>query len=103
MILIDRRLLQNVDWLLLASTVGLVAMSTVTLGNLNVGRTGGGVALRQLAWVGVGSLGLVILASLDYRRLVRMAPLIYGLGLTGLCVLFVLGRAVSGARRWIVL
>lgn len=102
MVLIDRRLLQNVDWLLLASTAGLVAMSTVTLGNLNVGRAGGGVALRQLAWVGVGFLGLVILASLDYRRLVRMAPLIYGLGVAGLCVVFVLGRAVSGARRWIV-
>jgi rod shape determining protein RodA len=103
MILIDRRLLQNVDWLLLASTVGLVAMSTVTLGNLNVGRAGGGVALRQLAWVGVGFLGLLILASLDYRRLVRMAPLIYALGLAGLVIVFVLGRTVSGARRWIVL
>ena len=102
MVLIDRRLLQNVDWLLLASAVGLVAMSAITLGNLNVGRAGAGVALRQLAWVGVGFLGLVILASLDYRRLVRMAPLIYGLGLAGLIAVFVHGRAVSGARRWIV-
>jgi rod shape determining protein RodA len=103
MVGIDRRLLQNVDWLLLACTAGLVAMSAVTLGNLNVGRAGGGVALRQLAWVGVGLLGLVILASVDYRRLVRMAPLIYVLGLAGLVTVFVLGRAVSGARRWIVL
>jgi rod shape determining protein RodA len=103
MVGIDRRLLQNVDWLLLASTGGLVAMSAVTLGNLSVGRAGSGVALRQLAWVGVGFLGLVILASVDYRRLVRMAPLIYTVGLAGLCTVFVLGRAVSGARRWIVL
>jgi rod shape determining protein RodA len=103
MVGIDRRLLQNVDWLLLACTAGLVAMSAVTLGSLNVGRAGGGVALRQLGWVGVGFLGLVILASVDYRRLVRMAPLIYVLGLAGLVTVFVLGRAVSGARRWIVL
>ena len=76
MVLIDRRLLQNVDWLLLASMAGLVAMSSVTLGNLDVGRAGGGVAFRQLGWVGVGLLGLVTVASLDSRRLVRMAPLL---------------------------
>ena len=103
MVGIDRRLLQNVDWLLLASTAGLVAMSAVTLGNLNVGRAGSGVALRQLAWVGVGFLALLVVASLDYRRLVRMAPLIYALGLAGLVTVFVIGRSVSGARRWIVL
>jgi rod shape determining protein RodA len=102
MVLIDRRLLQNVDWLLLATTAGLLAMSALTLGSLHVGRTGGGVALRQLAWVGVGTLTLLILAGLDYRQLVRIAPLIYVLALGGLAAVFVLGRSVSGARRWIV-
>ena len=103
MVGIDRRLLQNVDWLLLASAVALVTMSTVTLGNLSVGRAGGAVAFRQLAWVGVGFVVLLMVASLDYRRLVRMAPLIYVAGLGALAVVFVLGRTVSGARRWIVL
>jgi rod shape determining protein RodA len=103
MVGIDRRLLQNVDWLLLACTAGLVAMSAVTLSNLNVGRAGGGVALRQLAWVGIGFLALLIIASLDYRRLVRLAPLVYVLGLMALLGVFILGRTVSGARRWIVL
>ena len=46
---IDRRLLQNVDWPLLAATVGIVIMSATTLATLHVGRAGGGVALRQLA------------------------------------------------------
>ena len=103
MVGIDRRLLLNVDWLLLASAAGLLAMSAVTLGNLSVGRAGGSVALRQLAWVGVGGFVLLLVASLDYRRLVRMAPLIYALGLGALVTVYALGRAVSGARRWIVL
>jgi rod shape determining protein RodA len=88
---------------LLGFAAALVGMSALTLANLNVGRAGGGVALRQLAWVGVGLVVLLVVATLDYRRLVRMAPLIYLLGLAGLVTVFFLGRSVSGARRWIVL
>ncbi|MGH9465064.1 MAG: rod shape-determining protein RodA [Thermoanaerobaculia bacterium] len=103
MVGIDRRLLQNVDWSLLGCAASLVAMSAVTLGNLSGGRAGGGVVLRQLAWVGVGALVLIVMASLDYRRLVRMGPLLYVVGLGTLLAVFFVGRTVSGARRWIVL
>jgi rod shape determining protein RodA len=103
MVGIDRRLLQNVDWALLGCGAALITMSAVTLGNLHVGRAGGSVALRQLAWVGIGVVALLAVATLDYRRLVRMAPLIYVLGLVGLVTVYLLGRSVSGARRWIVL
>ena len=40
------------------------------------------------------------MSSLDYRRLVRAAPALYLLGLAGLAAVFVVGRTVSGARRW---
>jgi rod shape determining protein RodA len=43
----------------------------------------------------------VVVASIDYRRLVQMAPLIYVLGIATLIAVFVLGRTVSGARRWL--
>ena len=103
MVGIDRRLLQNVDWLLLAATGGLIILSTMTLGSVHVGRAGGPVALKQLAWFGIGLLGLLVLASLDYRKLVRIAPILYLLGLAGLVAVLVVGRTVSGARRWVVL
>jgi rod shape determining protein RodA len=102
MVGIDRRLLQNVDWPLLGATVGLVILSASTLASLQVGRAGGGVALRQLAWFGVGLLALVVMASIDYRRLVRAAPLFYVAGLGALVAVFVIGRTVSGARRWLL-
>ncbi|MBI3636859.1 MAG: rod shape-determining protein RodA [Candidatus Rokubacteria bacterium] len=103
MVGIDRRLLENVDWPLLGAMLGLVVMSTTTLMSLNVGRAGGGVMLRQLGWFGVGLLALVIVASLDYRKLVRIAPLLYLGGMAGLAAVAVAGRSVSGARRWILL
>jgi rod shape determining protein RodA len=103
MVGIDRRLLQNVDWPLLGATVGLVILSASTLATLHVGRAGGGVALRQLAWFGVGLVALVVIASIDYKRLVQVAPLFYLIGLAALVAVFVFGRTVSGARRWLLL
>ncbi len=101
MLRFDRRLLQNVDWPLLGAAFLLFAMSLLTLSNLSVGRGGAGVALRQTAWFGVGLVALLIVASLDYRRLVRAAPAVYLLGLAGLTLVWAFGRSVSGARRWI--
>src|SRR5215468_6823726 len=89
--------------MLLVTPTCVVGLSALTLSSVSVGRAGGGVALRQLAWFGVGLLALTVVASLDYRRLVRIAPLFYLLGLGALAAVFVLGRTVSGARRWIVL
>jgi rod shape determining protein RodA len=101
MVGIDRRLLQNLDWPLLGATVGLVILSASTLASLQVGRAGTGIALRQIAWFGIGLIALVVVASIDYRRLVRAAPLFYVVGLGALVAVFVIGRTVSGARRWL--
>src|ERR1043166_7684693 len=70
---IDRRLLQNVDWPLLGAMGGLVILSATTLASLHIGRAGGNVAFRQLAWFALGLCALVLVASIDYRRLVRWA------------------------------
>ena len=101
MIGIDRRLLKNVDWWLIAGAAVLAGLSALTLANLHPGRAGSMVAFRQIAWFGIGLLVLAIVASIDYRQLVRAAPVIYVIGLAGLVAVFALGRSVSGARRWI--
>ncbi len=97
---IDRRLLQNVDGTLLAAAAAIVALGVVSLWSLASGG-GPGIALRQLWWVGVGVIGLVVVTSLDYRTLVRAAPVLYAAGIGLLVAALVLGRSVSGARRWI--
>ena len=100
---VDRRLLQNVDWLLLAAALALVALGLLTLWSLSPGRHGSGVVWRQLSWLGLGLLALVAVASVDYRTLARAAPAFYVIGIGLLLSLYVFGRAVSGARRWLPL
>jgi len=101
MLRVDRRLLQNVDWALLATALFIVALSVLSMWNLAPRRGGSALAWRQLSWVGIGLVALLVVASVDYRSLVRVAPAFYVLGVSLLVVVFVLGRTVSGARRWI--
>jgi rod shape determining protein RodA len=101
MLKMDRRLLQNVDWLLLGAAVFIIGLSLTCLWSLNPGRGISALMWRQLSWVGVGMIGLLVVISVDYRNLVRFAPVFYVIGLGLLLSVFVLGRTVSGARRWI--
>jgi len=101
MLRLDRRLLQNVDWLLLGAALFIIGLSLVCLWSLNPTRGISSLVWRQISWGGVGLIGLLVVASVDYRNLVRSAPVLYVIGLGLLTSVFVLGRTVSGARRWI--
>ena len=101
MLRLDRRLLGNVAWPLLGAAFAIVLLSILCLSSLGLGRGGSGLALRQLMWVGVGTVALLVVVTFDYRSFVRAAPVLYLVGLGLLTTVFVLGRMVSGARRWI--
>jgi rod shape determining protein RodA len=74
---IDRRLLYNVDWVLAGTSFAL-------------------------ALVGVGSIGLVVAAAVDYRRLADRAMLLYGLSVVALLYVLRFAPVIAGARRWIL-
>jgi rod shape determining protein RodA len=93
---IDRRLLLHFDWLLIGLAALLIGASLLTLGSL-VPR----LLMRQLAWLGIGAVGVLILISIDYRMLARWAYLAYIGGLVLLATVLVLGRTAQGARRWL--
>ncbi|HXJ78904.1 MAG TPA: rod shape-determining protein RodA [Candidatus Methylomirabilis sp.] len=101
MLRVDRRLLRNVDWALLSTALFVIALSLVSMWSLALGRVGTPLLSRQLSWVAIGLVAMLAVASLDYRTLVRFAPAFYVTGLVLLMSVFVLGRTVSGARRWI--
>src|SRR5262245_27523280 len=101
MLRVDRRLLQNVDWPLVATALFIVALSVLSMWSLSHGRGSAPLLWRQLVWVALGLLALLVMASIDYQNLVRIAPVLYLGGLGLLATVFVLGRTVAGARRWI--
>lgn len=98
---VDRRLLLNLDWPLLAFSLAVVSIGWVTLVTVSAHGSRGGLPLRQLLWIALGLVVLVILASIDYRVWVTYAPLLYGIGIFLLGMVLVWGRSAQGARRWL--
>ncbi|MDP9145317.1 MAG: rod shape-determining protein RodA [Actinomycetota bacterium] len=86
---------------MLGAAFFIIGLSLVCFWSLNPGRGISALMWRQLSWVGVGLVGLIAVVSVDYRNLVRFAPVFYVVGLGLLLSVFILGRTVSGARRWI--
>ena len=93
---IDRRLLLHFDWLLVGLVALLVGAGLLTLGSL-VPR----LLMRQLAWLGIGAVVVLVLISIDYRMLARWAYLGYIAGLMVLAAVLVFGHTAQGARRWL--
>ncbi len=59
------------------------------------------VWIAQAAWMGGGVLVALVVTAFDYRSFRRLAWVAYGAVLALLAAVFVVGRTVMGARRWI--
>ena len=102
--MIDRRLIQNFDWLLLLLTFAIMTVGLVTLysalfaGGEVVHST---VVKRQLYWLGIGAVVMILAFGLDYQWLERFAYPAYVLGLLLLVAVLLFGKTVSGSKRWL--
>ncbi len=99
---IDRRLVYNVDWVLLASSLllTLVGAAMIYSATLKSGRLSDSY-LRQLAFIALGTLALAVTALVDYRRLADRAMLLYGVSLVALLFVLRFGPLQAGTHRWI--
>src|SRR5712691_11585655 len=99
---IDRRLVFNVDWILIGATTLLTAVGMVMI--MSAAQSWQrGAAVKQLAWVGIGLVLLLVSLALDYRRLVDHSPLLYVLALGALAYVLFLGPRIANTRRWLVM
>ncbi len=100
---IDRRLLLNIDWVLLAAAFFIAAIGIATIHSATFGSVNAGLFLKQIYLVTGGLAVLVVCLSVDYRRVADRAILLY-LAMAGVLtwVLF-FGPRVAGTRRWFFL
>lgn len=102
--MIDKRLAQHIDVLLLLLVTTIIAMGVTTVYSATYAQAQNQVSplvWRQALWACTGAVLMLALLLLDYRKLERYAYVIY-LGLLALLVLVpVLGFLGGGSRRWI--
>jgi rod shape determining protein RodA len=98
---IDRRLLMNVDWVLVGATLVLSLVGVAMVYSATQSGRNPDLYLKQLVLVGVGLVALVVTASLDYRRLADRSMLLYVLSVLALLYVLRFGPVIAGTRRWI--
>ncbi len=98
---VDRRLLFNVDWAFLGACLILLGIGVATILSATSGRNSG-LEVKQLYAIALGLVIMLVAASLDYRRLVDRAPLLYLVTVAVLTYVLVLGPRIAGTRRWFV-
>jgi len=100
---VDRRLLYNVDWILVGTAAVLSLVGVAMVYSATHSGASPDVYLKQLALVGAGFVGLVIAAALDYRRLADRAVLLYVVSVIALVYVLQFAPVIAGTRRWIVI
>ncbi len=93
----------NVDWVLTGATLALALVGVAMVYSATHSGRNPDLYLKQLALVGVGTLGLVLAATIDYRRLADRAMLLYALSAVSLLYVLRFAPVISGTRRWIVI
>jgi rod shape determining protein RodA len=105
--LIDRRLLRNLDYALLGAVAiavlfGCAMIYSATRWNIRL--TAGNPFLyvkKQLVAVALGLAGSLVILIVDYHYLERFSKWIYVISLVLLASVFVLGTRTKGAMSWI--
>lgn len=115
--IIERRLLRNVDFLLILATLALMVYGIFVLASATREPLDGLASIkawtnpgafsyvqRQIIWGAAGIVFMVAMTLFDYRALRRWWHLLYGGSLALLILLLILPRGTaSTAQRWIAL
>lgn len=102
----DRRLLQNIDWFLLGLVLAIVCLGIVNLYSAGLSQAAGPgtpLYLKQLYWLGIGFALMLGTLIFDYRHLEKIAYPLFWLTVALLVVVLVMGKVVSGSKRWLSL
>ncbi len=99
-----RRGLQQLDWVLVGTTVLITALGLLVLYSSGIKATavqGQIDTTRQLLYAAIGIVAMLILARFDYRSLKSYAIPLYILMSVSLLAVEVVGTTALGAQRWI--
>ncbi|MFQ6037264.1 MAG: rod shape-determining protein RodA [Candidatus Aminicenantales bacterium] len=100
--MIDRSLLKNTDWILIALLL-LNSGIGVAFIHSSSHYLPTNYALKQTFWILAGLVTLMIFLSINYQTLVTYAFVLYGMFLFVLAGILLFGRMTAGTKSWIVL
>ena len=104
--MLDRRLIQNFDWVLLLLLLFLAGISILNLYSATYAiRDVGGsrIVMKQIYWFLIGFSVLLVMITFNYYYLERLAYPAYFFTVALLIIVLLVGKAMSGSQRWLSL
>jgi rod shape determining protein RodA len=99
-----RHYLRHLDHLMLATALAISSFGLWIIHNATRDDVVGNPTYffdRQVAYVCVGTVGMLILAAVPTRTFRRLAPYMYGFVLLSTIAVLAIGQNVKGGQRWI--
>lgn len=103
---IDRRLIQNFDWVTFTVTLLIVFVGIMTIYSATRPLSEeeySGFYIRQIIWLIISVIAMFFIVSFDYIWLGRFSIPLYVIGIILLLIVFIMGKIGMGAKRWISL
>jgi rod shape determining protein RodA len=93
--------IREYDWTLL-----LIAFAICGIGVLEIWSSThvshlAGMQWKQISWIGMGLVGMLLLSRLDYHAVLDKAPILYVIGILALISVLAVGHTRFGAKRWL--
>jgi rod shape determining protein RodA len=104
--MLDRRLIQNFDWvllllLLLLAGISILNLYSATYAIRDVG--GSRIVMKQFYWFLIGFSVLLVMITFNYYYLERLAYPAYFFTVALLIMVLLVGKVMSGSQRWLSL
>lgn len=96
-----RRHFGSFDWVLLLAALLLPLIGLAIIYSATAGTPSAGAFERQIAWMGLGLVALLLTLLIDYHTLAEFSYVFYGLGLILLALTLAFGRVVNASKSWI--
>jgi rod shape determining protein RodA len=87
------------DWTLTLAALLVAGMGLINLWSA-VHDKQSNLFSQQVSWLGLGTAVFLVVATFDYRKIMRMAYLLQGVGVALLGGVLLFGKMVGGGRRW---
>lgn len=104
--MLDRRLIQNFDWvlllvLLLLAGISILNLYSATYAIRDVG--GSRIFMKQFYWFIIGFSVFLVMITFNYYYLERLAYPAYFFTVALLIIVLLVGKVMSGSQRWLSL
>jgi rod shape determining protein RodA len=102
---IDKRRILHLDWYLILNGLAIFAVGLVNLGSAGRSIDGGyyNLVIKQLIAFLIGMVCLILILSQDYRVIAGYSKYFYLGTLALIIIVFVIGTAGGGAKRWLTI